>query len=209
MNKDDPYRNRLIALAGVCQAAYAVQQLAHQGSISDGLLTPLLQSILEQNPTDTVSVYGALSVLKPGLEALLAQISVAQSHRDREIARYVANLLGLERRLARAPEMLAVIGARIAQARKQTEHFPVNHDNVIANLAGIYKDTISTLPLRIQVTGQPRYLEARENQNRVRAVLLAGIRSAVLWRQCGGQRRQMLLQRGRIERGTRELLAEL
>lgn len=203
----DRFRDSIIALAGVVQAAALVQQIAHKGTVDGEACETLLASILEQEPATTEAVYGSVSALRLGLKALLEQISVSHSHRDREIARYCANLLSLERRLARKPGMLQAIGSRIGQAQKQCEHFPVNHDNVIANLAGIYQDTISTLSLRIQVTGLPRNLEAKDNQNRVRALLLAGIRAAVLWRQCGGRRRQLLLQRGRIERTVRELLA--
>lgn len=206
MTVSDRFRDSVIALAAVCQAAAVVQQIAHKGSASNDTIETLLQSILEQNPTTTEQVYGRLSALKLGLNTLFDQISVSHSHRDREIARYVANLLSLERRLARNGAMLDTLGMRISQAKKQCEHFPVTHDNVIANLAGIYKDTISTLPLRIQVTGNPRYLEAKDNQMRVRAVLLAGIRAAVLWRQCGGRRRYLLLQRGRYEDSVRQLL---
>lgn len=207
MNITPPFRDSVIALAGVCQAAAVVQRIAHKGTIDDASLETLLRSILEQNPANTEAVYGDVAALALGLQTLLDQISVSHSHRDREIARYVANLLSLERRLLRNPAMLDVIGTRIASAKKQCEHFPITHENVVANLASIYKDTISTLPLRIQVSGNPRYLEAKDNQNRVRAVLLAGIRSAVLWRQCGGRRRHLLLQRGRHEQAVRELLA--
>ncbi|MBI2381095.1 MAG: high frequency lysogenization protein HflD [Gammaproteobacteria bacterium] len=201
------FRDSVLALSGVCQAAALVQQIAHQGTADAAATETSLNSILELNPASTEAVYGKVAALRIGLQALYDQISVSHSHRDREIARYCSNLLALERRLARNPGMLDAIGARIAQAQKQCEHFPVSHENVLANLAGIYKDTISTLPLRIQVTGNPRNLEVKDNQNRVRALLLAGIRSAVLWRQCGGKRRQLLLQRGRIEDATRQLLA--
>jgi len=47
-----------------------------------------------------------------------------------------------------------------------------------------------------------RYLQQSTNAARIRALLLAGIRSARLWRQLGGHRWQLLFSR-------RKLLAEL
>ncbi|MEK7758734.1 MAG: DUF489 family protein, partial [Pseudomonadota bacterium] len=43
--------------------------------------------------------------------------------------------------------------------------------------------------------------------DKVRAALLAGIRSAVLWRQLGGRRWQLLFSRGKLARTAAELLA--
>jgi high frequency lysogenization protein len=41
---------------------------------------------------------------------------------------------------------------------------------------------------RIMVNGDPAHLNNPENANRIRALLLAGIRAAMLWRQSGGGR---------------------
>ena len=57
-------------------------------------------------------------------------------------------------------------------------------------LGHLYKETISTLGPKIIVSGEQPYLSNENNASKVRAVLLAGIRSAVLWRQCGGSRWQ-------------------
>ena len=67
--------------------------------------------------------------------------------------------------------------------------------NIISNLADNYKNTVSTIKPQIMVAGTEGYLQMPENAEKVRALLLAGIRSAVLWRQCGGSRWQILFQR--------------
>jgi high frequency lysogenization protein len=71
----------------------------------------------------------------------------------------------------------------------------------LANLAGCYSETISTLSPRIVVLGEHGHLSNPDVANTVRALLLAAIRSAVLWRQCGGNRLQLLF-------GRRKLIAE-
>ncbi|MEE3157932.1 MAG: DUF489 family protein, partial [Pseudomonadota bacterium] len=112
----------------------------------------------------------------------------------------------LQRQLAKRDDMLQVLGQRIAQAEHQVEHFGLLHDNVMASLGSTYQDTISTLRLRIQVHGDMRYLQQPEVANRVRTLLLAGIRSATLWRQLGGHRWQLLLQRRKLLDATRAVL---
>jgi high frequency lysogenization protein len=59
------------------------------------------------------------------------------------------------------------------------------------------------------VAGEQRHLSDPENADRIRAVLLAGIRSAVLWRQCGGVRWKLLFHRGRLQQEARRLLKSL
>ena len=94
------------------------------------------------------------------------------------------------------------------RARRQTEHFHVTHENVIANLADIYSETISQIPPKIMVSGESHYLSNTDQANKIRALLLAGMRSAVLWAQLGGSRWQILLRRRRFSQEARRILTE-
>ena len=76
----------------------------------------------------------------------------------------------------------------------------------MASLGATYQDTLSTLRLRIQVQGDMRYLQQPDTANRIRALLLAGIRGATLWRQVCGHRWQLLFQRKKLLDATRALL---
>ncbi|MFC6673156.1 DUF489 family protein [Marinobacterium aestuariivivens] len=60
------------------------------------------------------------------------------------------------------------------------------HSSIVANIASLYQETISTFSFRINVGGDPRHLQNAENAAKIRALLLAGIRAAMLWRQVGG-----------------------
>jgi high frequency lysogenization protein len=88
------------------------------------------------------------------------------------------------------------------------KHFSETHDNVIAGLAEIYSDTISTFSFRIQVMGEYQHLQQPRIANRIRTLLFAGIRSAVLWRQLGGRRLKIILYRNKITRNAEQLLEE-
>ncbi|MEW8459773.1 MAG: DUF489 family protein [Candidatus Thiodiazotropha endolucinida] len=52
-------------------------------------------------------------------------------------------------------------------------------------------------------------MQNNDNVNKIRALLLSGIRAATLWRQTGGRRRQLLFVRKRYIQACRELLDDL
>ena len=57
---------------------------------------------------------------------------------------------------------------------------------MLASLGSLYADTISHLKPRVMVQGNPHYLGQAGVVAEIRALLLAAVRSAVLWRQLGG-----------------------
>jgi high frequency lysogenization protein len=198
--------DQTLALAGVFQAANLVQQIANNGHCNETSLEACLRSLFATNPATTLDVYGGeLADVREGLVTLSTVMSEQSKQQDIEVLRYVLNLIHLESKLNRHSDMLEVIGSRIDQARHTASHFGYVHTNLISNLASIYTDTISTFRLRIQVSGNPSLLQQDENAAKVRALLLAGIRSAVLWRQTGGRRWQLVLSRRKVIQHAREL----
>lgn len=198
--------DQTLALAGVFQAANLVQQIANNGSCNESSLETCLRSLFATDPANTLDVYGGeLTDIREGLLTLSTVLSEQSKQQDIEVLRYVLNLIQLESKLNRHNDMLQVIGSRIDQARHTASHFGYIHSNLISNLASIYTDTISTFRLRIKVSGNPSLLQRDENAAKVRALLLAGIRSAVLWRQSGGRRWQLVLSRRKVIEHAREL----
>lgn len=198
---------QVIALGAVFQAAILVDKLARSGQISEAPAACLLGSILERSPDDVLQIYGGSThQIRQGVQALQAMLERDTASLQRDALRYSMNLLVLERQLAKREDMLNVLGQRLEQASSQVEHFGIQHDNVAASFGSIYQDTLSTLRLRIQVHGDMRYLQQPDTANRIRALLLAGIRSARLWRQLGGHRWQMLVSRKKLLDATRSVL---
>ena len=62
-----------------------------------------------------------------------------------EILRYVVSILYLARKLSSDQGMLDKIATGIENAERQAQHFSITHDNVYANIASLYQDTVSTL----------------------------------------------------------------
>ena len=200
--------HQVIALAGIAQACSLVQQLATSGSADGNAMEASIGSLLKLDADSVTNVYGGLAGVAHGLKQLDRQLT-GRSIADPEQARYAASLVYLERQLSNRPDMLKTITVGIEKAQVQAEHFGLLHENVFANLGDLYHSTISTIPPRIMVNGEPEYLSNSAIVNKIRALLLAGIRSALLWRQCGGARWKFLLFRKKLQDEIKFLLKQI
>ncbi len=203
------YHDITLALAGVCQSARLVQQLAHQGHCDSDALHVSLNSVIDLSPDSTLAVFGgSVANLKLGLETLLSVLNAGQRQGlSAELTRYTLSLMVLERKLHASKGALDTLGERIAGLQRQLDHFDLESDTLMNAMAGIYVDVISPLGPRIQVTGSPAVLQSSQVQAKVRATLLAGIRAAVLWHQVGGGRLQLMFSRGRLCTQAKQILA--
>ncbi len=191
--------NRVIALAGLHQACAMVQQTARQGKIISPPVQTCIHSLFKVDAESVIDVYGSLHDLKTGFETLIRQFELTRPDiHDMEVTRYLLTLIHLERKLARKPALLDKLAEGIRSAAKQADYFSETHDNVLASLAELYQQTLSTLSPTVMVIGEQGVLSNPENANLVRTLLLAGIRSAMLWRQCGGKRWHFLFARRKI-----------
>ena len=200
--------NQTIALAGIAQAAALVQQFATKGSCDPVALETSIASVLKIDSDSVIDVYGSLSGLSLGLTQLDIQMT-GYKIVNPEQARYSASLVFLENQLSQHKNLLKIIQTGIIKAQSQSEHFGLMHENVFANLGEVYQNTISTLQPRIMVNGDQNYLSRIELANKIRACLLAGIRSAILWRQCGGTRWKFLFYRKKIQAELQILLKQI
>lgn len=203
------YREQILAFAGIWQAVKLVQQVARRGNADAEPFEASLDTLFVTDPQTTEEVYGSVGNLVLGLETILDQFGDAADHRDVELTKYVIALMHLERKLAREPGVMNKLGSGIELAKSQLQHFgSATHENIIASLAETYANTISTLAPKIIVQGEQGHLSNAHNAAKVRALLLAGIRSTVLWYQCGGRRLGLLFSRKKLLHQTKELLNE-
>lgn len=206
--QDNVWQERMLAFAGMCLASVCVQQLARRGDITPGETSDvLIDSVLNTSPENTEAVYGNVQALRPGLQVLLRQLD-APGDKDVEQTRYVVGMLQLERRLAKNAQAMTTLSDGIHQIQRQRDEFGFATDVIERNLGSLYSDVISPLGPRIQINGDPQYLKQPALQHKLRALLLAGIRSAVLWRQLGGKRRQVVFNRKQMVAAVRALLAQ-
>jgi high frequency lysogenization protein len=200
--------DRAIALSGIYQAASLVQQVARNGLISTDNISASINSIFKLDASNVIEVFGSIKEIEPGLRLTHRQLSEGDM-RDNELTRYVLSLIQLERKLSSRQERLVNIRRGIKEITARLVHFPATHSNILGALADLYTVNISTLKPRIMVSGETVYLQNSDNINRIRALLLSGIRGAMLWRQTGGRRRQLIFSRKNYIGSCKTLLDKL
>ncbi len=198
-------QDRTFALAGIYQAASLVQQIARRGLADSEAMSSSIHSLFQIDASSVTEVFGGLQGITHGLRELYRQLS-GEVRRDNELTGYLLSLIQLERKLSNQSDRLSRIQEGIQQTKARLIHFPELHSNILASLAEIYAKNISTLQPRIMVSGEPVYLQNPDNVYRIRSLLLAGIRAAMLWRQTGGRRRQVIFNRKRYTEQAKHLL---
>jgi high frequency lysogenization protein len=184
-------RDRVIALAGLFQATHLVHDIARTGQSDNADFETCINSLFKIDAHNSEDIYGGMQRLKTGLQLFVNQLRQPD---DRDATRYALTLLTLERKLNRKPALMQKIREQIETTQDKLQYFAMTHQNIIASLAEVYTATVSTVTPRIMVNGEHTHLTRQENADRIRALLLAGIRAAVLWRQSGGGRLLMLLR---------------
>lgn len=205
--------DRTIAIAGIYQAAYLVQQVANTGTFDEKSYETCIRSIFHIDVDKPEDIFEGVANIEIGLNTLISQLGGDAKNNnapnEMQITKYVIGVMVLEKQLSKNQNMLNEISSGIEQAKVQSEHFTTTHENVIANLANLYAKTISTLRPRIMVEGEQVHISNPTQANKIRALLLAAIRSVVLWRQCGGTRWQLILKRKKIIDNANEILTSI
>ena len=196
---------RVLALAGLFQALSLVRSLATEGSCDASALETSLSSVLRIDAASTAEVFGGSGGVRLGLRTLLAQLD--EGRPDTALTRMALTVLRLERRLMAHADLLTRLQEGLRAAQRQADHFGITHTTVVGRLAELYVDTLSTLRPRVLVTGSPLHLNQPAQVERIRACLLAAVRSAVLWRQLGGRPWRLILHRRQVAMLARGMLA--
>jgi high frequency lysogenization protein len=206
MTMDKNLTNQTIALAGLAQAVTLVQQIAKRGHADQEAMEVSIASTLKVDADDILDVYGGLAGLKMGLRQLERQLAEPRQV-DPELARYASTLMYLEQSVMKQPAMTEAIGVAVKRAQASADEAgQVLNDDVCEALAYGYQQTLSQLKPKVIVSGEQRHLSEQHNGDRIRALLLAGVRSALLWRQAGGVRWKFLFIRAQLQHESRRLL---
>jgi high frequency lysogenization protein len=189
-----------LALAGILQATYLVDQIARTGQADSAAMNSILHSLFVFESDDPAVVYAGARNLQLGLRALRDVLSGYNRDSYQSAVRYALGALILQKLLTKAPQAQNTIRTRLQHAEKKLEFFTQDINEIAPSLASIYQDTISHFKYRIQVTGSLQQLQNSSNADKIRALLLAAVRSAWLWRRVGGRRWQLILNRNALKR---------
>jgi len=200
-------RDKTIALAGVYQAAAFAHELAQSGAVSRrDCFAGSLESLFVVNPDSTMAVFNHdLNRLAFGLRTLIKSFNKDKDYLN--IIKYVLTLLNLQSKFVSHDAMVKQVQHGIQQAG-HLGSLDEHEAAMIEILAATYSKTISQLQPRVIIAGQPYHLKNKEVTEKIRAILLAGIRSAVLWKQVGGSHLQLLFKRKAYIQQAEQLLKE-
>jgi high frequency lysogenization protein len=186
---------RVLALAGMVQALQQVRSIADTGQGDGAILQTALDSVFRIDADTPAAVYGGEAALRPGL--VLLRNYFRNEARDELLPRLALALMQLEQRFTR-DAVAGRVHDGILGLAPTAERLGATHPDVLASLGTLYAQTVSQLRPRVLVKGNPHYLGQAAVVAEIRAVLLAALRSAVLWRQLGGSMWDFLLRRRQL-----------
>lgn len=185
-------KQRTLALASLLQTSTLVDQLASTGICDNKSSEVSLKSIVT-NSSNIKEVFESPKDLSIGLHSLKTAFGKKQKN-TQNIVFYSLALINLEKKLMNNQKILSQLSGEIAQI-KQQDFFEIYHSNSLARLAELYKSTIGKLSPRIMINGNEVYLSNKRTVNHIRALLLAGIRAASLWKSQGGKTWHLLFNK--------------
>jgi len=197
--------NQSLALSGVFQSVHVCKSLATTGRCDNDDLEATLKSVLTLSAENVIDAYGGTSTgVRRGLRVLKNQFGGLDEARDLDLARYALSLIQLGSNVLSDDTTIEQLRIGISQAQKL--EFQITDEVMVNKLADLYRNCISHLSPRIMVSGDPGFLNDEKIAAKIRASLLGGLRSVVLWRQCGGTRPKLVLARASYVRAANEWL---
>ena len=176
--------DRVLALGGMLQALAQVRRIADTGQSESTKVQVALDSVFRIDAANTEAVYGDAASLRKGLGLLRDYL--ANESKDQALGKLALAVLQLERRFVREDAVVTQVLTGLRGLEAPAQRMGSTNPDVVAGLGSLYADTVSTLRPRVMVQGNPHYLGQAGVVAEIRALLLAALRSAVLWRQSGG-----------------------
>jgi len=189
------YYDISIALAGIFQVASLVRSITRGDQIDWQAYHTSINSIYRLTAPKASAVFIKPLDLQLGLEQILCVFKKGYAKPDPEVSRYALAIIHLENKLKPDSDTENLLKRRLTQTIEQNQLHTIDEDQQIKELADIYLNTLGTLDFRIQITSKSSHIRGDETMQKIRALLLAGIRATVLWRQVGGKRWQLFLAR--------------
>ncbi len=186
--------------AGMLQATQLSIQLASLGYCDTALLDSQLNSLFVFNPTKTIEIYGNNELnLHLGLIYLKKILLNPWKQWNRPIRSIVDSFFKVAKYILQSTPVQKKLLSQLEKIKEQINYFgSIDHPLIFNNLADIYVELSAQLNLNLKIFGQQKFLQNQEILNKIRVCLLMGIRSAVIWKQLGGQFFSLFLYREHI-----------
>ena len=199
--------SQTLALAGMFQAAVLIEELAQQGQCQGTAYDCSLDSLFTFDVATPRDVFGDIYCLRRGFEAIGAYLGGQSRDDGRNIAYYVLSMLKLGNRVLRDDTLGQALQQGLQNIERDVDEFDMPRASMNSKIDGLYQREISQLTPQVMVRGEERHLRDTDIAARIRTLLLAGIRAAVLWRQLGGSKWRLFIGRKRYLAASRKFLS--
>lgn len=202
-------RSESIALAALFQCCTQINRIAHTGYCDEQAVSTVFRALLVTDPKTIDDIY-KISELKTGFRGLIEGFSAEgiTDNSANELVKLAMQVISLTDRIVRNTSLYNRLSNEIDKLKDQIEKacpdFLEGKTSVVLNkenvekFAQLYQSLISPNFSKLLIFGEERFLSSTENQNRIRALLLAGIRAVVLWNQVGGKKLYLMFRRKEI-----------
>ena len=191
---------RSLALAALFEALAEVQNTAEGRSGDD--IEHLLVPLFAIDADSLAAVFAPPPRYGKGVK--MAGSAIAGERSALRLLNYAFAVMELATLLKREDR----IAEQLSQRLRALADAPRDAALLLA-LDEAYQETIGRLGKRIQVSGDPAALKQPQVAARIRALLLAAVRFAWLWRQLGGRRWQLIVGRRKALAAMDELQRKL
>ncbi len=194
-------RDKTLALAAIFQAAGLANELARRGQTDSQAEAWLLQTVLVMDTDDVSRIYPGSEGLTKGLTWLEGSLMDQGRGLEQagEIIRLSLAIIQVERHFERNGEIQDVLRKRLLSIQHQRALNPeMSQGELASQLGSAYVDSLGNLSFRVQIRGDARQLQSPGMAERIRAILLAGVRAAWLWQRLGGRRWHLVFTRNQI-----------
>lgn len=197
--------DQTLALAGMFQAAVLVNELAQHGNCDGEAFDGCFNSLFTIDAETAEQALGDISHLTRGFEALGDYLGGQNRSPGRNIAYYLLSILKIANQVLGDQNLSSSLLQGLQKIEKDTSEFDMGRGSIINKIDGLYQECISPLNPRIIVRGEQNYLRNSDNAAKIRVLLLAGIRAAVLWHQLGGSKWRLFWSRKKYISAARQL----
>ena len=192
-------------MAAIIQAAHIADEVAVTGKYSEKYVTASTNSIFSLDTSCLAEIYPDLSYLKLGLQNLISIFNDGKLYTKSRVVRYTFAIIQLQLILEKDSSMLMEIHKSLRINDEQSTDLLESLFNKCYRAAEIYLNTLSKLRFKIYISGDRECIRKDNNEQIIRAMLLAGVRAAFLWHQSGGRRWKLFFQRQKMVEVARKL----
>ena len=204
-------KSETIALAALFQCCTQIQRIATTGYFDERAVASVIRSLIVTDPKTIDDIYQE-SDLVVGFKQILDSFGKGDMSKAADtivITKMALKLITLAHNVEGNDKVFNRMSDEIdALTRAITTDHPdfltfgntqvVNTEENFHLFGSLYQSIISPNFAKLIIYGEERCLREVSNQEKIRALLLAGIRAVILWRQVVGRRRFLVFRRKAI-----------